>query len=189
MTKHNWSAAQIGAYLVRYTFQRKALLVVPECYWAGEEADLLVVTQCMRLIDVELKVSRQDLRADAGKGKWWTRAPGSWSRLPGETWEEWDARTKLARDWPPKIWKHYYCMPAEIWKPELIECLPSPRSGVLLVKRLDDGRTVMSVVRMAVPNRDAKTIEARHAIDIARLAGLRMWDALIDAERVLKGAA
>ncbi|KAG1254471.1 hypothetical protein G6F68_010834 [Rhizopus microsporus] len=37
------------------------------------------------------------------------------------------------REWPRQVWKHYYALPAEIWTDELLDCLGSPASGVLLL--------------------------------------------------------
>src|SRR5258706_3107500 len=156
----SWSEYQIAAWLCRHTFQRKHL-VVPNCNWTGNECDLLVVTATLRIIDVEIKISRADLKADADKDKWWHPRP--WqrhgeSRLP-----------RTPRNWPLRVWKHYYCMPKEIWKPELLACI-APVSGVLLV-----GNAMIWSERRAKCNKDAKPIDAEDAIDIARLAGLRMW--------------
>lgn len=200
MSDHKWSAAEIGALLVRQVFQRKAVLVCPESYWTGHEADLLCVMSCLRIVDVEIKISRADLKADARKDKWWHVPPYEWSRderLPGESWVDRDKRLRTPREWPPRVWKHYYCMPAEIWAPELLECLPSSASGVLLVGRTSwyqggekqDGHAFIKAERRARPNRDAQAISAADVMDIARLCGLRMWDALEDAERRLRGAA
>lgn len=68
-----WSEHAIARALVRQTFNRKYLVVVPNCNWTGHECDLLVVTENLRIIDVEIKISRADLKADAKKEKWWHR--------------------------------------------------------------------------------------------------------------------
>lgn len=44
--------------------------VVPNCYFAGGEMDLLVVSKAGYLIEVEIKLSRSDWKADAAKSKW-----------------------------------------------------------------------------------------------------------------------
>lgn len=169
-----WTEASIGAWLCRHTFQRK-LLVVPNCYWTGDECDLLAVSENLRLIDIEIKISRADLKADRDKDKWWSRGFGSFRD------GKWESPPATAKQWPRSIWKHYYCMPAAVWKPELLAVI-APVSGVLLCE--GEGRTAMiRSVRKAKPNRDAKAISAADAIDIARLAGLRMWDAYTALER------
>ena len=60
-----WSENLIAATLARVVFQHKHLVIVPNCSWPGSECDLLVVTPNLRVIDVEIKISRADLKADA----------------------------------------------------------------------------------------------------------------------------
>ena len=62
-----WSENLIAATLARQIFHRKHLVVVPNCSWPGSECDLLVVTPSLRIIDVEIKISRADLLADTKK--------------------------------------------------------------------------------------------------------------------------
>lgn len=187
---HKWSAARLGNFLTRFTFNRGVLIVVPECYWAGHEADLLVVdSKTMKLIDVEIKISRADLKADVGKAKWWHRdlpyhdADGKWI--------DWHERQKIhtclpePRLWPPKIWKHYYCMPAEIWEPGLVDVIPK-HSGILLVSGDPDDYNLVKSHRKAIANKEAKPITPQQALDIARLAGLRLWEAKQTIEDLLR---
>jgi len=171
-----WSEGRIARAIARQTLASKCVVLVDRCNWTGHECDVLGVTQDLRLIDVEIKISRADLKADARKDKWWSRR-GSWRS--GERQPE-----AAHRDWPPKVWKHYYAAPADIWKPELLPLLASSASGVLLVRE-QRGTDVLSVecVRRATPNRDAKAISAAAAVDIARLANLRMWDAYKQLEQ------
>ncbi len=179
----NWSEPMIARNLARVMFQRKCIVMVPNCSWTGNECDLLVVTQDLRIIDVEVKLSRADLRADAHKDKWW-----HWL-----SWQEQQTSDlkRRPRDWPAKVWKHYYAMPAEVWKPELLAEI-APVSGVLLCKPFEnDSRGgeygfYTRIERRAKPNRDAAKITAANAIDIARLANLRMWDAFADVERIIR---
>lgn len=165
-----FSARIIAAHMARHIFERKCLVIVPQCYWTGYECDLLGVTNNLRVIDVEIKISRADLKADAKKDKWFhlwdAKLDGPWNTAP-----------RRPRQWPKKVWKHYYCMPGEIWKSELLETI-NPASGILLLKHVDiNDRLAMEVVRNAKPNRDADHLTAEDAIDLARLASLRMWDA------------
>lgn len=169
-----WSEWRIARALARQTFESRHLVLVPNCNWPGNETDLLVVTCDLRIIDVEVKISRADLKADAKKDKWFH----SWDyRLDGE---------RRAREWPSRCWKHYYCLPREIWEDALLAALPSPRSGVLLMHE-HGGKLAITCRRRATPNRDAKKISAEDAVDIARLASLRMWDAYDSIDR-LRGA-
>ena len=88
---------------------------------------------------------------------------------------------------PPKVWKHYYALPAEIWSDTLFEFLPSPASGVVVLSEYK-GRIVHDVLRRATPARDATRITPAQAVDIARLANLRMWQAYQDL-RIAKADA
>jgi len=166
--KHHWTEASLTRALVHNFFQR-SVLAVPCCGWTGHEADLLVITKDLRLIDVEMKISRADLKADAKKDKWWQT----------RTWARSRPAEPLRRDWPPKIWKHYYLMPQEIWTPELAELLPEA-SGILTAY----GANCIRVERKATPQRDAERLGSHEVIDLARLAGLRLWDALERIDRL-----
>ncbi|MGE8565216.1 MAG: hypothetical protein ACN6PV_02055 [Achromobacter sp.] len=195
-----WSETSIARALARQTFNRKYLVVVPNCIWTGHECDLLVVTENLRIIDVEIKISRADLKADAKKEKWWQREHiGYWPTVTEMRHCDWSNDLALFRrdrrgrykstpkDWPSKVWKHYYALPKDIWHPDLFAALPSAQSGVLLLDRegyprpVDDGIRV-ECVRRATPNRDAPSISPAAAVDIARLASLRMWDAFARLE-------
>lgn len=160
---------QIAHALATQTFARRFVALVDRCNWTGHEADLLCITQQLRLVDVEIKTSRADLKADSSKAKWWYQRP--WY---GPSF----ARPALDhRPHPPKVWKHYYAMPEEIWHDDLLEQLGSTSSGVILVKmsRHDTLRAVC--IRQARPARDAYRLTEADVINIARLANLRMWNA------------
>lgn len=173
-----WSEHLIARALALQIFQRKHLVVVDNCNWTGHECDLLVVTNDLRIIDVEVKISRADFKADAKKDKWWHHQP--WS-----SWGGAERPSPVARQWPPKVWKHYYALPKDIWKPELVEFI-NPNSGILLLR---EGRAIsmpviVDVERRVRANKDAEKISAAQAVDIARLASLRMWDAYQDVARM-----
>jgi hypothetical protein len=178
-----WNEHLIAGEIARQTLARKCVVLVDNCNWTGRECDVLAVTTDLRIIDVEVKISRSDLKADAKKDKWWHCLSYSEALERGidiRTWNPWDHRTPL--EWPVKVWKHYYAMPADIWKPELRECLPSKASGILLLHGKKNGRIVVTCERKSTPNKDAARLTPAQAIDIARLANLRMWDAYRDAE-------
>lgn len=153
---------------------RRCVVVLPNCYFTGFEADLLGVTADGRCIDIEVKISRQDLRADYRKDKWWQRP---W----GESRRNFVGPPSPPRPWPRGVWKHYYAMPAAIWTPELVESIP-PNSGILL---LDDSKRIR-VERRARPNRAAKPVSTDQAMKLAHLCSLRMWDALNSLDRTLE---
>lgn len=170
----SWSETTIAKVLARQFFERKNLVLVPNCTWPGSECDLLVVNPDLRIIDVEIKISRADLKADAKKEKWWHSL--SYAEATARGVEPWNSKEPAT--WPRKVWKHYYCMPAEIWDESLLGCLPSPASGVLLLKTQQyDGRLIVQCARRATPNKNCDRITPAGALDIARLASLRMWNA------------
>lgn len=172
---------ELAGCLARTTF-KDALVVVDRCTWTPDECDLLVVDKSLRVVDVEIKISRADLKRERNKSKWYHRAPIVYRRRG----EPPPPPTPIA--WPVRVWKHYFAMPADLWKDELMACLPSSMSGVLLVthNRMGPRNWSVQCKRRAKPCRSAQPLGAGDAIAIARLASLRMWDAyadLRDAER------
>lgn len=191
-----WSEQTIARALAQQTFNRKYLVVVPNCNWTGYEADILAITESLRLIDVEIKISRADLKADAKKDKWVKRTFQGYE--PEERIH--DATGRLIRisrrsiydeqrlEWPRRVWKHYYALPAEIWTDDLLPSLGSEASGVLLLIDTPHGLRI-SCRRPAKPCRDADKLAPADAVHIARLASLRMWNAYqkLDAQNFERG--
>lgn len=185
MSGFSWSEYTIARAISLQTLARKCVVLVDNCNWTGHECDVLGITTDLRIIDVEVKISRADLKADAKKEKWWRRVftgkytPERYEYFP-------DGRLKSVcssaiydstpQVWPHKVWKHYYALPREIWKPELLDCLPSKASGVLLLWE-HNGHMQVSCERRASPNKDAHRLTPQQVIDVARLANLRMWEA------------
>lgn len=185
-----WNEGMIARAIALQTLARKCVVLVDNCNWTGHECDVLAVTTDLRIIDVEVKISRADLKADAKKDKWWHR----------QGWAHYELvdgkRTRVeppsvARIHPPKVWKHYYALPKDIWKPELLECLPSPASGVILMREQRNSGTpvVAEVVRRATPAKDAQRLTPAQVMDIARLQNLRMWEAYQRRDSALRCAA
>lgn len=190
-----WNERMIARAIALQTFKRRYLMALPNCIWTGHECDLLVVTNDLRIIDVEVKISRADLKADAKKEKWWHREFKGYAE-PREVHKDGRLvavyRDRITDDtpraWPPKVWKHYYALPKEIWNAELAESLPSVCSGVILLDREGYPRPAradmrVDVVRRATPNKDAEKISPAAAVDIARLASLRMWESYQEVEQ------
>lgn len=178
----NWNEGMIARAISLQTLARKCVVLVDNCSWTGHECDVLGVTTDLRIIDVEIKISRSDLKADAKKDKWWHRF--SWHSQDRD-------KPPVALLHPPKVWKHYYALPMEIWKPELAEALPSPASGILLLREQRNSHTPIAVhvERRATPAKDADRLTPAQVMDIARLANLRMWDAYQRAEASKVSAA
>lgn len=177
-----WNEQSIARAVALQTLERKCVVLVENCNWTGHECDVLAVTTDLRVIDVEVKISRADLKADAKKDKWWRRA-------------RWGEGPPAPQAWPIKVWKHYYALPKEIWKPELLDCLPSKASGVLLLRegrgydRYNEPLVVVECLRRATPNKDAERLTPAQAIDVARLANLRMWEAYKQRDVAVADAA
>ena len=167
----SWSANKIAAAISRQILQRKCIVLVDNCNWTGYECDILGVTTDRRIIDIEVKISRADLKADAKKTKWWEQ---NYLRNPDTGRFD---RSKHHRDHPPKVWKHYYALPEEIWGDGLLDVLGSPASGVLLLSEDKYGRLLVSCKRRAKPARDAYRLGEQAVLDVARLANLRLWNA------------
>ncbi|MFC7460774.1 hypothetical protein [Hydrogenophaga defluvii] len=177
----NWSEHAIARAISLQTLARKCVVLVDNCNWTGHECDVLAVTNDLRIIDVEVKISRADLKADAKKGKWWHEFV-SGSETVQTKWGGSYQRTRYDKKpvvHPRKVWKHYYALPQEIWKPELLDCLPSKASGVLLLREQRNSHTPLAVhvERRAKPAIDAFRLKPEQVMDIARLANLRMWEA------------
>lgn len=183
-----WSEGKIARAISVQTLAKKCVVLVDRCNWTGHECDVLAVTTDLRIIDVEVKISRGDFKADAAKDKWWHRFgyvrqgedPATGRPLYGTP-------APKHRDWPPKVWKHYVAMPRDLWDDSLFKFMPSPKSGLLLVSEQRDSVVPIAVhcARRAAPNKDAGRLKPEHVMDIARLANLRMWEAYkaADAER------
>lgn len=172
-----WNEHMIARAIALQTLARKCVVLVDNCNWTGHECDVLGVTADLRIIDVEVKISRSDLKADAKKDKWWKSL--TWAekmaagRVP-ENRELWNHRDPVEH--PRRVWKHYYALPAEIWKPDLLDCLPSKASGVLLLHAKPSGNIIVTCARRSTPNKDAYRLNPEQVMDIARLANLRMWE-------------
>jgi hypothetical protein len=173
VTQEPWSERMIARAISTQLLNRKCIVLVPNTKWTGYECDVLGVTMDLRIIDIEVKISRADLKIDAHKDKWWIRYHGWGLHGPEQM-----------RGFPPKVWKHYYAMPADIWKPELEKVLPSPNSGILLLQhsRNVPSGVAVNCVRRATPNRDCDRLSPEDALDIARLANLRMHEMAAELE-------
>lgn len=174
------NAADIASAITHQLFKR-AVTFCPETYWTGFESDLLFVTKDLRLIDVEIKISRGDLKRDAGKDKWWHRG------IPQRVDGKWVTPAARARTHPHKVWKQYYAVPATLWKPVMEQDLPSVDSGILLAHDRRAG-PVIECLRRAKPDTGAPKITPEQALDIARLLSLRYLEqgrrAAHDAQRL-----
>lgn len=124
------------------------------------------------------------------KDKWWhypdyIEALDAGLTTPGK----WDPQgTCMPISHPQKVWKHYYAMPASIWTPELLQSMPSPSSGVILLHQQASADTpvVASVQKRAIPSKTAVSLSPEQMLDIARIANLRMWQAYQDRDSAVE---
>jgi hypothetical protein len=179
VTKTGLTERSIARVLAVGFFARRYLVMVPNCNWTGNECDLLALDEKLRVIDVEVKISRADLKADAHKDKWFHY----WDWKIDGPYRPGEGRQQRSREWPQKVWKHYYCMPKDIWSDDLFDVLPSTRSGVLLITYENNGQLRIALKRRAQANKDAKPVSPESAVNIARLASLRMWEWELRAEQ------
>lgn len=159
-----WTAREIARSIYLQAFNGKHLVFLPNCYFPGSECDLLVVRPDLRMMDVEVKISRGDLKADASKDKWFdieTR------------WAIGAKPVKTPRTHPIRIWKHYYAMPHDMWKDDLAEFIPAT-SGVILMRE-GGHKPYCHIHRQAKPNKDCDRINLQELCQIARIATDRMW--------------
>lgn len=181
-TGKKWSEQSIARAIVMQIF-KGSLMMVPNCNWTGYECDLLVIDKTLRIIDIEIKISRADFKCDAKKDKWWSH----YDREIDGAFVDWanNGRPRNKREWPQKVWKHYFVMPKEIWDDSLIEFLPSQNCGVLLIGE-HQGEISIQLKKMAKPNTKADKIAPETCVDIGRLAAFRMWESFRRYDHLLE---
>jgi hypothetical protein len=167
-----WTEARVARTIIHSKLFGRQLVIVPNTNWAGHESDLLAVDpRNLKLVEIEIKVSLADLRADADKEKWWTHSDIFATR---------DARV-APREHLERIWKHYYAVPNALLGPAFVKAVDRiPRTSGILA--LSSGAQYARVLKRCVPNRKAEPITEKECVDLARLCGLRMWDALLREE-------
>jgi len=146
------TALEIEIKVARY-FNSAVNLIVPNVSWGlvgGQECDMLVLTGSGYATEIEIKVSRSDLKRDAEKRH--------------------RKHPHLASD---KIKKTYFAMPESM--ESCVDLVPKT-SGVLLVK---EGEPMYSDSRVTV-FREAEIISKYKFTDqerstLARLGTLRIW--------------
>ena len=168
----HWTAREIAKAIACQAFAGRHLIVLPNTYWPGSETDLLLVRTDLRLVDIEIKISRADLKADAKKSKWFDQPI-------------FDPTTHTVpytpRSHPRRIWKHYYCVPEKLWKKDLGDCIP-PASGVICLR---DHPTHPGcwIERQAKAAKNAERITPEELCDIARVQSLKLWSAYDELDR------
>lgn len=130
-------------------FNYRQNIIVPNISWGAglHECDLLIVTKRGIVTEVEIKVSRSDLKADAKK------------------------RHKHKNE---KIKDLYFAIPD--YMRDCIELIPE-HAGIILVSRnYDRGDSIYcKTIREPVSNRNYIKMTDKEVLNIARLGTMRIW--------------
>jgi hypothetical protein len=124
-------------------------LIVPNISWGMglHECDLLVCTKANYLWEVEIKVSKADLKKD---------------------------REKLHGHHNKKIKRLYFAIPEKLYNEECLSYIPE-RAGIFIVKELNDGRHFVILKRAPKPNKNAQPITEKEKSKMAELGAMRIW--------------
>lgn len=160
-----WTEQKIAKLISRDFYQDKHIMFIPNCHWAGYEADVLCLNKNMKLIEFEIKTSRADFKADKKKSKW----------------IEWyfckTAKKTLTRpaSHPRNIWKHYYLIPKSICYDGMENDMASPASGILQLNDDEFDNLRVACSKQAQPNKDARVVSQSDLFSLTRLVSLKMW--------------
>lgn len=149
--------------LSTYLHYRQNLIVPNVCWGMGlHECDLLIVSKAGYLTEIEIKISRADLRADAKK------------------WHGHNSR---------RIKRLFFALPDYL--ESCIDLVPE-RAGIILVRPKGNvpgeypHYPRCKEIRAAQRNKDAQTISDADRYRIARLGALRIWNL---KRKLINGAA
>jgi len=135
-------------------------LIVPNVSFGFDlsyEADLIVVRPSRRAIEIEIKVSIYDLRADLKKKKF---------------------------QYPSRFHQFYYLIPQEMekYKDEILNII-NPNAGLMISKskiRMHDNGYAsnfkfIEIIRPAKINKNARKISDKEYLKLCELAAMRIW--------------
>jgi hypothetical protein len=129
----------------------RANVIVPRASWGAgvHECDMLILSLSGYLTEIEIKISKGDIKKDAAK------------------------RHAHASD---KIKKLYFALPENLfWRNGVKELIPE-KAGILLVSKNIENRYIVSEDRKPVINERARPATPDEQFQLARLAALRIWD-------------
>lgn len=173
-TGSQYTEYAIARALMREKFG-SMMMLIDNCYWPGNECDLLVVHPTLKLIDVEIKISRADLKKDREKDKWFSLSKDYERVWDHDKWHQ--VRKRLPVDWPRRIWKHYYVVADPIWTPALLEFV-HPNSGVIKIKLNEEGvLRGLTVEKRVKANPAPYILKPEDLVKLGYLAGVRMLEA------------
>lgn len=149
MKKHKpLTTSDIESALATYFDPRKNI-VVPNISWGAglHECDILVIRKNGHLVEVEIKISKADLKKDLLKG----HAHKS-----------------------ERIKELYYCV-TESLQELAIEILPE-HVGILVCQQSEGGHIYIQQVRSNTPQHQYRVATDEEKLNIARLGCLRIWN-------------
>lgn len=133
-------------------FNPRKNVIVPNVSWGwglNYEADLVVLYPSGWAVEIEIKCSKSDLKADAKKMKWY-----AWNPLRGKVFQ-----------------RFFYAIPDTLATPEIIAGLPE-EAGVLTVS--ENG--IVSQLRPAKKNLNAVKVSDERRLKLLHLGVMRVWD-------------
>jgi hypothetical protein len=138
-------------------FSRRQWTVVPNVSWGwglDYEADLIAISRTMRVNEIEVKISLQDLKNDVHKEKW-------------------------KRGLGKRIHKFWYAVPQELVADAIALKLPEGTiQGVIGIWPTDKAHDFprSKIVQVARPRADARKATDKEVSELYRLGYLRYWD-------------
>lgn len=154
-------AAEIEIAVAEY-FGIRQHLIVPNVSWGfgfSHEIDMLIVTGSGYASEIEIKVSKSDLKRDRKKRKWKT---GMYSEF-GDIYQTHNTIKSL-----------YFAIPKEL--ESAISEIPE-RAGILIVGvgEYDKSRLYAWELRKPQINKDARKLNEKELLHLARLGTMRIW--------------
>ena len=149
-------------------FGYRANIIVPNISWGAglHECDLLIINKNNIATEVEIKISKSDLKADFKKK------------------HRWEFINEMYRFKPTKCIKFmYYAVPENLVE-TAVQLLPS-QIGILVVKKIVEPKYRMSSIivtyykcfyhRRAVGHKLFEPMADKQVMNIGRLAAMRIW--------------
>jgi len=160
-------------------------VIVPNCTFAGHEADMLVMTSAGYLTEVEIKVSVADFRRDFVTKAWKHRSMElgepklKRSGFDPDNPRHWRPRGHTAfwdyTEPQPRLIKHFYfAVPEDI--AEKVQPLVPAYAGLVVVKPHPYSGFRAHTVKAAPLLTKARPLTDKEKVALMRLAYLRFWD-------------
>lgn len=137
-------------------FCRRRWLCVPNVSWGwglSYEADLICIGKNGKCVEIEIKVSRHDIRQDAAKSKW---------------------RNGL----DDRISRFYYAVPLDLMAPAL-DSIPEYCGLLTVAPRVGTHMAVATITRPAKTIAGARNPTPAEIQNLGRLGVMRYWDLML----------